>query len=183
MEHVSFHNKSDTFNNVFRDGYVFPVYGIANGSFIYVHVSAITFIIVSLICAVIAITLSFRNRTYTNFFTRWTKADRLVVYMSVYDGCFNLSHLFDHVHMVVTRDHVRPKALCAFYGFNLVLFVTAQILLVNIVAVNAFMMMFFNKNMSFGKRDWKLFIWTFLTPLTAAIIAASLNQFGPNGVA
>jgi len=102
------------------------------------------------------------------------------VYLSVYGGCFSLSHLFDHVHMAVTRDYMRPKVLCAFYGFNVILFVTAQILL---IAVNAFMMMFFNKNMSFGKRDWKLFIWTFVTPLTAAIIAASLNQFGPNGVA
>ena len=53
MENSTIH-KSDKFNKLLRDGYDFPVYGIANGSFIYVHVSAITFIIVSLVCAVIA---------------------------------------------------------------------------------------------------------------------------------
>ncbi|WAR09709.1 hypothetical protein MAR_034785 [Mya arenaria] len=166
-----------------KDGYDMPVYGIENGSFYYVHVPAIVFIVTSFTCALIAIICYFRNQDYKSFFTRWTKAERLIVYLSTCDVLFSLSHLMDHLHMVIARDHVRPKQLCSFYGFNLVVFVAAQILIVNVVAFNAFMMMYFHKNMHFGNRDWKLFLWTFVTHFVASIVAANFGQFGPNGTA
>ena len=60
-------------------------------------------------------------------------------------------------------------------------FITAQNLMVNVVAINAFLLMYFNRNLDFGKRDYRLLIWTFGIPLIGATIAAFFKQLGPTG--
>jgi len=165
-----------------KDGYDLPVYGIANGSFYLIHIPAIICIVLSFICAVIAITISFRNKDYRSFYTKWSKGERLIVYLSACDGLFNFCHLFDHLHMAITRDHVMPQELCVFYAFNNTLFIVAQVLVVNVVAINAFLLMFFNKNIYFGTRDWRLLLWAFGLPLVGCSLSAGFSQFGPMGI-
>ena len=87
-----------------------------------------------------------------------------MVYIAVCDGLFNVAHSIDDLHMVITRDHVRPKELCEFYGFTLAEFITAQNLMVNIMAVNAFMLIYFQSYLKFGRYDWRLLAWTFGAP-------------------
>lgn len=166
--------------DVLRRGHDLPVYGLANGSFYYIHIPALFCIFSSLCCAIIVLTLSFRHRHYKTFFT-WTKSERFVVYLAICDGFFNLFHSVDHLHYVIAKDHVRPKELCEFYGFTLAEFITAQNLIVNIVAINAFMLMYFHRNIDFGKRDWRLLAWTFGVPFVGATTAAVTGQFGPGG--
>lgn len=163
------------------DGYSIPLYGWENGSFYYIHVPAILCIVSSFTCATIAIVLSFRRRGYRSFFRNWSKSEKFVVYLAICDGLFNVSHFTDHMHIAIAQDMVRPKELCEFYGFNLAVFITAQNLMVNIVAVNAFMLIFFNKNLEFGRYDWKLLLWTFGVPFLGATIAGCAGQLGPNG--
>lgn len=164
-----------------QTGYDLPVYGLDNGSFYYIHIPALFCISSSFICAVIAITLSFTRQSYRTFFTRWSKSERFIVYLAVCDGLFNVSHFADHMHIVIVKNHVYPKELCEFYGFNIALFITAQNLMVNIVALNAFMLMYFDKNLNFGRRDWILLLWTFGVPFIGATIVGILGQLGPNG--
>ncbi|KAL4229664.1 hypothetical protein ACF0H5_010052 [Mactra antiquata] len=168
-------------DQVQKSGYDIPVYGIANGSFYYIHIPALICITCSFVCAVTAIVLSFRQQSYRSFFTHWSKSERFVVYLATCDGLFNVSHFTDHLHIVIVRDHVYPKELCEFYGFNLAVFITAQNLMVNIVAINAFMLIYFNKNLNFGKKDAYLLIWTFGAPFVGATIAGIAGQLGPNG--
>lgn len=163
-----------------KSGYDLKVYGISNGQFYGIHLVALFCIFVSFLCAVTVITASFIKRR-TNFFT-WSKSDRFVVYIAVCDALFNIAHSLDHTHVLVTKHHVHPPELCAFYGFILSVFLSAQIFMVNLVAINAFCLMFFNKDLPFGKWDHRLLIWTFGAPLIASIVAVSLNQFGPNTI-
>ncbi|XP_052761844.1 uncharacterized protein LOC128204469 [Mya arenaria] len=58
-------------------------------------------------------------------------------------------------------------------------FVLAQILMVNVVAINVFTTMFFNTNFSFAKSDRGILLWSFGVPFIGALIAALLEQFGP----
>ena len=172
-------NISDPSNEI-KNGYDLPVYGLASGTFYYLHVPALFCILCSFICVVIALTLSFRQKDYKIFFS-WTKSERFVVYLAICDGGFNIFHSMDHMQYVITRDHVRPIELCEFYAVMLAEFVSAQILMVNVVAVNAFILMVFKKKLNFGKYDWRLLVWTFALPFVGATAVAVSGQLGPNG--
>ena len=163
-----------------RDGYDLPVYGLDNGLFYALHIPAISCILISLSCAFTAIVLSFRRQAHRSFFS-WTKCDRFVVYLALCDGLFNTVHICDHLQMTFSKTHVYPKELCEAYGFFIIVFISSQNLMVNIIAVNIFMIMYFNKQLKFGKRDWKLLLWTFGVPFSGAVIAANLGQFGTTG--
>lgn len=165
---------------ILRSGYDLPVYGLANGQLLYIHIPALTCISLSFICVVIVLTLSFRHKSYKTFF-RWTRSERFVVYLALCDGGFNLAHFTDHLHIVIVRNHVYPKELCEFYGFNLAVFVSAQNLMVNIVAINAFVLIYFSKQIPFGKKDYRLLLWTFGAPFLFSALAGILGQLGPNG--
>lgn len=163
------------------DGYDIPLYGLENGTFYGIHIPAIVCIVLSFVSAITTIILSFRRNGVFSFFRTWSRSDRCVVYLALCDGLFNMAHFTDHLHIVIAKEMVRPKELCEFYGFNLVVFITAQYLMVNIIAVNAFMLIYFDKKVKFGKCDWKLLVWIFGCPFVGAVIAACLGKLGPNG--
>ena len=167
---------------VLRDGYDLPVYGLDNGLFYSLHIVALTCIFLSLISAILTLILSFRKSPKRAFFD-WTKSERFVVYMAICDGAFNVAHSLDHLQIAITKTHVYPGALCRFYGVMLLEFITAQTLMVNFVAVNAFILMIFNKQLEFGRRDWRLLLWIFGLPFLLSVIALATNQLGPNGSA
>lgn len=163
-----------------KSGYDLPVYGLDNGLFYYLHVPALLCIISSFCCVIIVLVLSFRHKSYRKFFS-WTKSERFIVYIAICDGCFNLFHGTDHVQYIITEEHVRPVELCELYAFVLTEFMTAQNLIVNLVAVNAFMLMYWHINLNFGKKDWRLLVWTFGAPFVVSCVAAVTGMFGPCG--
>lgn len=172
---------NDSAGKKFESGYDLPVYGLDNGSFYYIHIPALVCIFCSFFCVITVMTLSFRRKSYKAFFTSWTKSERFIVYLALCDGGYNMFHSVDHLHYLISKDHVRPKQLCQFYGFTLAECIMSQNLMVNIVAINAFMLMYYEKNLDFGKRDWKLLAWTFGVPFIGATIAGIFGQLGPNG--
>lgn len=170
-------NQSEVIKN---SGYDLPVYGLDNGQFFVIHVPALVCIFLSLICASTVLILSFKKRRSKSFFS-WSKSERFVVYMAICDGTFNIAHSFDHLHIVISQNHVYPRELCELYAFMLVEFITAQNLMVNVVAINAFVLIYFNRNIDFGKYDWKLLVWIFGVPFIGVTCAAFSGQLGPAG--
>ena len=83
--------------------------------------------------------------------------------------------------VVIIKDHVRPKELCELFGFVTTIFSMAQNLVVGVIAINIFMMIYFRKNLKFGKHDWILLVVTFGIPLLIGAIAWILGLLGPNG--
>ncbi|XP_057309262.1 uncharacterized protein LOC130647427 [Hydractinia symbiolongicarpus] len=163
-----------------QSGYDLAVYGLKNGGFYTIHITALTCISVSFITAIVVIFISFKHQRITTFFT-WIKSERFVVYLAFCDALFNICHSMDHLHVVVTKNHVYPKGLCVFYGIMLAEFTTAQNLMVNVVAINAFILIYFRKNLDFGSWDWKLLLWVFGTPFLGSMIALATGTMGPNG--
>lgn len=178
---VKANNVNNTQQVLRGDGYDIPLYGFDNGTFYTIHIPAIVCIVLSFTCAVTAIVLSFRRNGVRSFFRTWSRSDRFVVYLALCDGLFNIAHFTDHMHIVIVKEMVKPKQLCEFYGFNLVVFITAQYLMVNIIAINAFILIYFDKKLTFGRYDWKLLAWIFGCPFVGAVIAVFLGQLGPNG--
>lgn len=164
-----------------QSGYDLGVYGLDNGQFLYIHIPALVCIAVSFTCVVTAIVLSFRRRNYRKFFSELMKSERFVVYLAICDGLYNVFHFTDHLHIVIVKNHVYPVELCEFYGFTLVVAISSQNLMVNVVAINAFMLMYNDRKMDFGQCDWKLLLWTFGVPLVGAVLSLIHGQLGPNG--
>ncbi|KAH3830719.1 hypothetical protein DPMN_103968 [Dreissena polymorpha] len=164
-----------------RDGYDLALYGISDGTFYGIHIPAIICIATSFTCAVLAIMFSFRSKSYKTFFSRWSKKDRIVVYSAICDGLFNIAHFTDHMQILIARSHVYPRGLCEFYAFISAEFITAQILMVNIVAITAFVLVRWDKHINFGTKDCRILLWTFGAPFVGATIAGGLGKFGPTG--
>lgn len=162
------------------DEYDLPVYGLNQGHFYSLHVPALTCIFLSFASAILTIVLSFRQKSFKTFFS-WSRSERLVVYLAICDAAFNLAHSMDHLHILITKNHVYPRELCQFYGFMLAVFISAQNLMVNVIAVNAFVLIFVGRQIKFGLKDYRLLLWTFGAPMVCATIAALAGQLGPNG--
>ncbi|XP_057309182.1 uncharacterized protein LOC130647366 [Hydractinia symbiolongicarpus] len=160
--------------------YDLALYGLDNGQFYAIHIPALTCIFLSLITAILVLYFSFKHQRISTFFT-WTKSERFVVYLAICDALFNICHSMDHLHIVIKKDHVYPKALCEFYGIMLAEFITAQNLMVNVVSINAFVLIYFRKKLEFGKYDWKLLLWMFGTPAIGSMIDLGTGSMGPNG--
>lgn len=168
--------------NKVDSGYDLPITGLDNGEFLNIHIPAICCIFISLIAAVSVILVSFMKPIHkVKAFSKWTKCERFAVYVAICDGFFNICHSMDHLHIVISRNHVYPKSLCTLYAFLLTEFITAQILMVNVISVNTFVLIFNQKDISFGRYDWKLLTWMFGIPFVASIVALGSDVFGPNG--
>ena len=163
-----------------ESGFDLPVVGLSNGLFHYVHVPALICMFTSFVCVMAILVTSFRFQSYRTFFS-WNKSDRFVVYLAICDGMFNFSHSFDHAQMLITKHHVMPVQLCEFYAFMLIEFVTAQNLIVNVIALNVFLLMYFGININFGTYDWKLLLYAFGVPFVGGTITAALGLLGSNG--
>ena len=174
-----------------RDGYDLPVLGLDNGTFYTIHVPALVCISLSLISVALTFIMSCKRThakkdTMANSqnkiaFYKWSKGERFVVYLCICDGLFSIFHFVDHTYILATKYNVYPKALCRFYGFMLVEFIGAQIFMVNLIAINAFLLIFFRRNLDFGVYDYKLLIWTFGMPLVAGAVCVGTEALGPNG--
>ncbi|XP_076116751.1 adenosine receptor A3-like [Mytilus galloprovincialis] len=179
-------NSSDYISNkttkihVPRDGYDLPLFGLENHHFASLHLTALSCISISLTFSVIVLTLSFRNSNHR--FVCWTKSERLVVYMAICDGVFNLTHSLEHLQIYITKDHVRPRELCMFYSFVIGEFISAQMFMVNAVSINVFSMIYLGKDIHLGKYDWKLLLYTFGIPFVVHLVSAFLGKLGSTGI-
>ena len=164
-----------------RDGYDLPVYGLVDGLFYPLHVPAVICISISFVCATTTFIMCIRSHRGRSFF-KWTECDRCIVFLAICDGCFNLPHGADHLHVLISRNHVYPATLCHLYAFFTAIFATAQNILVGIIAINIFAMMYFHKKLYFGKYDWALLLVIYGIPGTGGIAAWCFGFLGPNGV-
>ena len=162
-------------------GYDLPVVGLTSGNFSQLHLIALCCIALSFISALTVLVMSCRDNRHLRGFFEWREIDRFVVYIAICDGSFNICHSMDHIHVFITKDHVRPKALCQTYAFLLVEFIEAQVLMVNLIAINMFVLIYFEKKLDFGRCDWKLLLWMFIVPTTTNVVALSFDRLGPNG--
>ncbi|XP_062593174.1 uncharacterized protein LOC134254653 [Saccostrea cucullata] len=187
MDQVSFSNlsrnnsaqNSTQRDKVLRDGYDLDVYGLDTQWFLFIHIPALCCIFLSLFSASAVIIASFRSRTRPFF--SWTRSERFVVYLSLCDALFNVTHSMDHLQMVITKEHVYPRELCEFYSFFLGEFVSAQLLMTNVAAINAFALIYLHKEFKLGRYDWRLLLYTFGVPFVMSMCAVNLGYYGPSG--
>ena len=172
-------NTQTNLSKKFESGYDLPIVGLDNGMFLTIHVPALTCIFCGFIGATTIMRSSIARRN-TPFF-KWTKCERFAIYIGLCDALFNIFHAMDHTYLLVTRSHIYPKPLCTFYNMMLVEFITAQLLMVYVIAINIFILISYGKDSNFGRKDWRLLLWVFGFPAVTALIALFLGILGPNG--
>lgn len=178
-------NGSANFSNALQNepkqesGYDIPVFGLQNGKFSFLHITALSCIAVSILFSFITLVVS--NHSSKSTFYKKTKSERLVVYLAILDCLFSITHSMDHLQIFITEDHVQPPNLCVFYAFMLGVLGTAQMLVVHIVAINVFCMIFLQMDLKFGRFDWRLISFATSVPFVLYLIAATLGKLGPTG--
>ena len=161
----------------FDPGYL-PVMGLPGTDFYLIHICAIASLVTSICFS--AGTMTYLTRSRRLPFFRRTIGERLTIYLAVIDVLFGTIHLIDHLFMLITKQHV-PDIPCSIFGFLLVTLITAQALMVMVVAILAFIMVVWEKRINFGKYDWRILSFASGIPLAAAIVLVSAGWLGPQG--
>ncbi|XP_052083788.1 uncharacterized protein LOC127721156 [Mytilus californianus] len=112
---------------------------------------------------------------------KWHKYERFLLYRCICDISYGFVHTLDHVQILITKDHVRPSGLCSLYALLIVNSCLSEGLFSLTSALNAFLSVYFRKNVNFGNKDWKLLLLLSLGPFLIAVLVCSLNVLGPNG--
>ncbi|XP_037075041.1 uncharacterized protein LOC119096309 isoform X2 [Pollicipes pollicipes] len=171
----------DSLANI-TSGYDLPVQGLRDGNFEVVHCTAIACLLASLLSAAGTVLLTVgANQWKPSTFYSWTTGDRVLVYMAVFDGLFNLMHMMDHGMYLAQRGHVRPRQLCAFFGFMLSVFVIAQNVFVCFLALEACLMVFRLRPPNFGRHDWRPLAVSLGPGVLFSGVTWALDKLGPSG--
>lgn len=153
--------------------------GWDDGTFFPLHITAIVCISCGFIASIVVTVMSFKSHK-KRFYT-WSRSERFVVYLAICEMSFNFIHMFDHVTMVIEKDHVHPLELCQLYAFFIVLLLSIKNFILIVIALNAFLLMRFKCQMDFGSKDWRLFVYVMAFPIIVCTVAASLQTYGPAG--
>ena len=163
-----------------RDKYAnISVIGLEDGSFYSLQSCALVALSLSIITSAAVLIAIFHRETKP--FKSWNKNDRFIVYLAATDGLYSCVHFSDHLHMTITRDHVRPIEVCTLYVVLLVLFLFANALLVLSMSVNAFALVKYQKVLNFGRYDWRLFAAAISFSITEITIGWATDSIGPTG--
>ncbi|KAJ3321649.1 hypothetical protein HDU76_014054 [Blyttiomyces sp. JEL0837] len=136
------------------------------------HFVALFFIALSIMGSIYIIVRTIMEGKYG------TIGERFPLYLAGLDLLWSLSHTIDHVWMIAAQGANPPDAACSALGAILALFLMAEIMLVNLLALSMFFTVYMNWGLSYGKYDYMLIILTFGVPITFAVLGLSLNAFG-----
>ncbi|XP_071138805.1 uncharacterized protein [Mytilus edulis] len=161
-------------------GYDNPVFGVGHNCFNVIHVTAIVCLLLSLSSAVGVIILLYKSRAEKSFM-KGRKHERFLLYRCICDISYSFVHTSDHAQTLITEDHVRPSGLCTLYAMLIVITCISETLFSLASAFNAFLSVYFRKNVNFGNKDWKLILLLGVRPFLVVVIMTSLHVFGPNG--
>ena len=160
------------------DANVLPVLGLNTYIFPAIHLTAISTCAVSALASSIILIYLFRNIRAS--FWKASVGERLVVYLSICDLGFSVSHGADHVVMMVLRYHT-PQPACTIIAYVVQEFTLGQSLIVNIAAVSAIIFIVQEKKVSFGCYDWKLILYAYGFPGVIGAVIGALGYLGPVG--
>lgn len=158
------------------------VVGLGTPNFYRIHYLAIVCLLCSLFSVIAVLVVSIRSKRICSFHQSWSKCERFAVYMAICDGFYSVVHLMDHTQVVITKSHVHPIELCEAYGFIIFMFVSAQMVLTSLIAINAFVLMKFGKNVDLGLYDWKLLVVTYGLPFLECLVITLTGEMGPTGI-
>ena len=89
--------------------------------------------------------------------------------------------MFDHGYMVAVLDHP-PDVACTVFAFLLNQFALGQLVIVSIIAVNAFHMVVRRTPLNYGRNDWKVLVMAGGFPAVVGVAGVLTETFGPTGV-
>lgn len=161
-------------------GYDVPVFGVGRPCFHIIHITAVVALGLSFISTYTVSRFLFKTKRKIKF-SKWHTYERFLVYRCVCDASYAFIHSLDHLQIIIANDHVKPKGLCILYAVLLLSICISQNLLTFTSALNAFLVVYFKKNLNYGTHDRKLLIILTVSPFVVAMIAFGFDVLGPSG--
>ncbi|KAJ3116683.1 hypothetical protein HDU96_009034 [Phlyctochytrium bullatum] len=107
-----------------------------------------------------------------------TIGERFPVYVAFLDFLWSVSHSIDHIMMIVNKGDNPPQNICVGLGAILALFLMAQVMLLNLIAVSMFLSVYKGWSLNyFGPYDIYLWVLSFGVPIVYTIIGRALVSF------
>lgn len=156
-----------------------PAYGYPGFKFYLIHWTGIVGLTLSIFFSVTVLLYMLYFASPGSLFQRQI-GERLVVYLAVFDLGFSLSHVADHVYMLITKGHP-PDPMCRTIAFLLQTFTIAQSFLIFFTATNAMIMVVLNKKLELGQYDWRLLTVTLGVPTSIGIAGVAVPFLGASG--
>ncbi|KAJ3410993.1 hypothetical protein HDV05_002937 [Chytridiales sp. JEL 0842] len=138
------------------------------------HSVALVFIGASMLGSLYMIIKTVYRGKYT------TIGERFPLYLSCLDLLWSISHTIDHSWYLATGGQSPPAQACAAMGGVLGLFMMAEIMLVNLLAISMFLTVYMNWSLSYGRKDWILGVLTFGVPVIFVTFGFAFQGFGPD---
>ena len=146
--------------------------------FYLVHYIAIISIVISIICGIAVLILHARSKDCT--FWKRRLGERLYVYQAWTDLAFNLCHICDHIIALTSLGNPN-RILCNIFAFALFEVIMAMNVVVLLSAISLFLLVRFNRSISFGPYDVGLLLSAYGSPAIPAIAFSALGYFGSSG--
>ncbi|KAJ3107564.1 hypothetical protein HDU97_003869 [Phlyctochytrium planicorne] len=138
------------------------------------HGAAMVVIVASIFGSGMVIFSTIRRSKYS------TIGERFPLYVAIIDFMWSVSHSIDHAMMLVNKGESPPPLVCKSLGAVLALFLMAQVMLLNIIAVSMFLTVYRGWALSYGKFDWILMVLTFGVPIAYTCVGLAVDAFGPD---
>ncbi|CAC5422977.1 unnamed protein product [Mytilus coruscus] len=164
---------------VIENGYDVPFVGDETNAGFYIGILNFILMISSCIAGLVTVTFSFKYNKKR--FMKWRYVDRFIVYKALNDMLYYFSPLCYTVHVTLEKVNYPVPAFCTMYAIISNVFGLSQALLTVTIAVTAFVLVYFNKQLTIGPRDCYLYIIVLIVPAAMFTVLGIFQQLGPNG--
>ena len=116
-----------------------PLFGYPGPMFYIIHIVAITSCSISALSSASVISFLFivEKKSLKRNFYRWSRGERLVIYIAICDLAFSVTHTLDHAYILAAKAHP-GDILCQFFAFLVIHTFTGQWFVIFYSALGAF---------------------------------------------
>lgn len=164
---------------VIENGYDLPFVGDETNAGFYIGILNFFLMIASCIGGLVTVKFSFKYNKKR--FMKWRYVDRFIVYKALNDMVYYFFPICYSVHVTLEKVNYSVPAFCTMYAIISNVFGSSQALTTVTVAITAFVLVYFNKQLTMGPRDCYLYIIVLFIPAAMFTVLGIFKQLGPNG--
>ncbi|XP_063422385.1 uncharacterized protein LOC134706936 [Mytilus trossulus] len=164
---------------VIENGYDIPFVSDETITGFYIGILNFFFMIASCIGGLVTVQFSFKYNKKR--FMKWRYVDRFILYKALNDMVYYFFPICYLVHVTLEKVNYPVSAFCTMYAIISNVFGSSQALMTVTVAVTAFVLVYFNKQLTMGPRDCYLYIIVLFIPAAMFTVLGIFKQLGPNG--
>lgn len=171
LSNVSHQTPNDGYDLPFADGDLMSAF----------YVGLVNFILMLCSSAAGIMTIIFSFKYNSDSFLKWRYVDRLIVYKAMKDVVYYSIGISYTIQVTVENDNYPSPLSCTMYALLSNIFGLSQALMSVAIAIMAFVLVNYNKQLSMGPGECFLVVFVLFFSTILFIIVGAAGQLGPNG--